>query len=113
MTNRYEALLVLDVKGSDEGAKEIIDRLEGAFREEGAAVEQIQRMGKHHFSYAAGRLDSGYYVNFIFAAEPVMIERLRARFRLDADIYRQTYNKLRAKGSATPPAGKEKVAGRP
>jgi small subunit ribosomal protein S6 len=94
MTNRYEALLILNVKGSDEGAKEIIEKLEGEFRKDGAAIEQIQRMGKHQFSYAAGELDNGYYVNFVFAAEPAAIDKLKAKLRLDADVYRQHYVRL-------------------
>jgi ribosomal protein S6 len=39
--------------------------LESEFEKEGAKVEQVQKMDKRHFSYMAGSLDSGYYVNFI------------------------------------------------
>lgn len=101
MKNRYEGLLVLNVKGNEEGAKEVIERLEGEFKKDGAKVEQIQKMDRRQFTYVAGELDSGYYVNFIFSAEPSTIEKLRARFQLDEDVYRQHYQKLRAKKSET------------
>jgi small subunit ribosomal protein S6 len=107
MTNRYEALLILNVKGSDEGAKEIIERLEEAFRKDGAEIEQIQRMGKHQFTYAAGELDSGYYVNFVFKSEPGLIDKLKAKFRLDAEIYRQHYVRLPDKAPEKAAAEKE------
>lgn len=97
MSNRYEGLLILNVKGSEEGAKEIIDRLEGEFKKEGAQVEQVQKMDRRHFTYAAGALDSGYYVNFIFSGEAKILEKLRAKFKLDGDVYRQHYLKLPAK----------------
>lgn len=97
MKNRYEGLLVLDVKGNDDGAKEMIERLEGEFQKEGATVEQVQRMERRNFSYAAGALEAGYFVNFIFAAEPTAIEKLKAKFKLDQDVYRQHFQKLRAK----------------
>ncbi len=97
MKNRYEGLLVLQVKGNEDGVKEIIERLEGEFKSEGAQIEQVQKMDRRQFSYAAGELDSGHFVNFIFAAEPQLIDRLRARFKLDADVYRQHYQKLRPK----------------
>jgi small subunit ribosomal protein S6 len=97
MKNRYEALLILDTKGKEDGAKDIIERLEKAFTKEGAAIEQIQRLDKRQFSYAAGHLDHGYYVNFIFKAEPTVIDALKNKFRLDEEVYRQHYLRLKSK----------------
>ncbi len=97
MTNRYEGLLVLNVKASDEGAKELIERLEKDFTKEGAQIEQVQRLDRRHFTYVAGPLDSGYFVNFVFEAEPTLIDRLKAKFKLDPDVYRQHYQRLRPK----------------
>ena len=100
MTNRYEGLLVLNVKGNDESAKELIERLEKDFSKEGAQIEQVQRLDRRHFSYAAGPLESGYFVNFVFSAEPALIEKLKSKFKLDPDVYRQHYQKLRPKKQA-------------
>src|SRR3954470_1444153 len=100
MKNRYEGLLVLNVKGNEDGAKELIERIESEFKKEGAQVEQVQKMDRRQFTYVAGPLDSGYYVNFIFNAEPKAIDKLRARFQLDEDVYRQHYQKLNAQKAA-------------
>ena len=100
MKNRYEGLLVLNIKGNEDGAKEVIERLEGEFKKEKADVEQVQRLDRRKFSYAAGALDSGYYVNFIFQAEPAALTKLKAKFQLDEQVYRQNYLRLRAKKSA-------------
>lgn len=91
MKNRYEGLLILNTKGSDEGAKEIIERLEKDFKKEGAEIEQVQKMDRRQFSYVAGKLDQGYYVNFVFHVEPTVLPKLRAKFKLDPDVYRQSY----------------------
>ncbi|MCE9612427.1 MAG: 30S ribosomal protein S6 [Chthoniobacter sp.] len=97
MKNRYEGLLVLNFKGTEDGAKEVIERLEGDFKKEGAKIEQVQKMDRRQFSYAAGDLDGGYYVNFIFNAEPQVIAKLRSKFKLDETVYRQNYLKLSSK----------------
>ena len=51
-------------------------------------------MEKREFSYAAGPLSSGYYVNFVFSAEPTVVEKLRTKLKLDPEVYRQNYQKL-------------------
>ncbi len=97
MKNRYEALLVLNAQGKEDTLKDIVDRLESEFQKEGADIEQVQKMDKRQFSYQAGPLDSGYYVNFVFHADPSLVTKLRTKFKLDPEIYRQTYTRLREK----------------
>src|SRR5205085_6422482 len=97
MKNRYEALLVVNAQGKEESVHDIVDRLESEFKKEGADVEQVQKMDKRQFSYASGPLDSGYYVNFIFHGEPDLINKLKSKFKLDPEVYRQHYQRLRAK----------------
>ena len=97
MKNRYEALIVLNTQGREDTVKDIVDRLESEFQKEGAEIEQVQKMDKRPFSYVAGPLDSGFYVNFVFHADPQLITKLRSKFKLDPEIYRQSYQKLRPK----------------
>jgi small subunit ribosomal protein S6 len=97
MKNRYEALLVLNTQGREETVKEIVDRLESEFQKEGAEIEQVQKMDKREFSYAAGPLEAGFYVNFVFHADPQLITKLRSKFKLDPEVYRQHYQRLREK----------------
>ena len=99
MKNRYEGLLVLNIKGNEDGAKEVIERLEGEFKKEKADIEQVQRLDRRQFSYVAGPLDSGYFVNFIFHADSQLITKLRSKFKLDAEVYRQHYQRLRPKAA--------------
>jgi len=100
MKNRYEALLILNIKGGDEAVKETVERIEGDFAKEGAKIESVQKMDRRHFTYVKGKLDAGYYVNFIFEGAPEVLEKLRAKFKLDAEVYRQDYKKLAKKVAA-------------
>ena len=102
MNRHYEALLVLNTHAKEDNVKEMIERLESEFEKEGAHVEQVQKMDKRHFSYMAGALDSGYFVNFILNADPQSIVRLRSKFKLDPDVYRQHYQRLDEKKEKTP-----------
>jgi small subunit ribosomal protein S6 len=102
MKHRYEALLVLNTQGREDTVKEIIDRLESEFKQEGAQIEQVQKMDKRPFSYMAGPLNAGYYVNFVFNAEPQSIAKLRSKFKLDPEIYRQNYQRLQEKKEKSP-----------
>src|SRR6201997_3616344 len=97
MKNRYEALLVLNTQGREDTVHEIVQRLESEFQKEGAEIEQVQKMDKRPFSYAAGPLDAGFYVNFVFHAEPDLINKLKSKFKLDPEVYRQHYQRLREK----------------
>ena len=95
--NRYEALLVLNTQGKDDTVKDVVDLLEFEFQKEGAKIEQVQKMDKRQFSYQAGELDGGFYVNFVFEADPQLISKLRSKFKLDPEVYRQHYQRLKPK----------------
>jgi small subunit ribosomal protein S6 len=97
MKKRYEALLVVNAQGKEDSIHDIVDRLESEFKKEGAEIEQVQKMDKRQFSYVAGSLDSGFYVNFVFEADPQLITKLRSKFKLDPEVYRQHYQGLAEK----------------
>jgi ribosomal protein S6 len=97
MKNRYEALIVLNTQGKEDTVKDIVDRLESEFQKEGAQVELVQKMDKRQFAYVAGPLDAGFYVNFVFQADPQLITKLRSKFKLDPEVYRQHFQRLRDK----------------
>jgi small subunit ribosomal protein S6 len=102
MRNRYEALLVLNTQGREDNIKEVVDRLESEFQKEGAEIELVQKMEKRAFSYVAGPVDSGFYVNFVFHAEPELVTKLRSKFELDPEVYRQHYQRLPEKKEKPP-----------
>jgi ribosomal protein S6 len=104
MKKRYEALLVLNTQGTEDSVKEIVDRLETEFEKEGAKIEQVQKMDKRQFSYVAGPQEAGHYVNFVFEADTQLITKLRSKFKLDPEVYRQHYQRLGEKTEKREPA---------
>src|SRR5712675_2312447 len=86
MKNRYEALLVLNTQGREDTVKDVVDRLESEFKKEGAEIEQVQKMDKRQFSYVAGPLDAGFYVNFIFHADPQLVTNLSSTRKFTVSI---------------------------
>lgn len=100
MKNRYEALLILNTSGKEDSAKDTVDRLEKLFAKEGATIEQVQRLDQRKFTYSAGKLDHGYYVNFIFEGESNVCEKLKAKLDFDDDVYRQHYIRLKPRKAA-------------
>jgi small subunit ribosomal protein S6 len=99
MKNRYECLLALDTRDQEDSVKELIERLEEDFTKEGAKVEQVQKMDKRQLPYTPRHVDSAYYVNFVFEAEPELIAKLRNKFKLDPVVFLQHYQKLSAKAA--------------
>ena len=103
MKNRYECLMALDTRGQEESVKEIVERLEAEFTKEGAQIEQVQKMDKRALSYTPRNVDSAYYVNFVFSAEPNLIHKLQNKFKLDQIVFLQHYQKLSTKPAKTAP----------
>lgn len=93
-TRQYEAFFALDTRGKEEGNKETIERLEKEFAAENAKVLQVQRIEKRELAYEHNHLKSAYFVNFVFEAEPSLIERLRKKFKLDEEVALQQYSAL-------------------
>ena len=91
MKKRYEALLALNTRGKDESAKEIIERLEKEFAADGIAVEQVQRLDRRELAYPHAHQTSAYYVNFIISTDPITLEKLRGKLKLDTDVMLQNY----------------------
>ena len=62
---RYEVLLVLNTKGKEESANDLIDSIEKQIKAEKLEVEQIQRLEKRTFAYPSRKQTAGFYVNYI------------------------------------------------
>jgi small subunit ribosomal protein S6 len=96
MTNRrYEVLLVLNTKGKEESANDLIDAIEKQIKAEKVEVEQIQRLEKRTFAYPSRKQTAGFYVNYIVHAEPGQIDALQAKWKLDPVVHLQHYQKLK------------------
>lgn len=94
-TRRYEVLLVLNTKGREESANDLIETIEKQIKAAKIEVEQVQRLENRQFAYTSQKRTNGYYVNFIVHATPEDIDGLRAKWTLDPVVHLQHYQKLK------------------
>ncbi len=86
---RYEGLFILDTAGKEEGVKDAVDKISADIAELGGRVETVQKMDKKNFSRVADkRHPAGFYVNIIFEGQPALLEQLRRRYAMNADVFR-------------------------
>ena len=86
---KYEGLFILNTAGREEGLKETIDRLSDEITKLGVKIETVQKMEKKAFARVADKkTKEGFYVNFIFEAEPDVAAKLPNHFDLDDDVFR-------------------------
>jgi ribosomal protein S6 len=86
---RYEGLFILDTAGKEENIKDAIDKISSEITSAGGKVETVQKMEKKNFTRIADKKhNSGFYVNIIFESEPGVVNQLKHRFSLNAEVFR-------------------------
>lgn len=102
---KYEGLFILNLAGREDGLKDTIDRLSDEITKVGGKVETVQKMEKKAFTRVADKkVKEGYYVNFIFEAEPEVAVKLTNHFDLDEDVFRLMLTHAPAMKAAQPAA---------
>lgn len=86
---RYEGLFILDTAGKEETIKDTIDKISAEITSAGGKVETVQKMEKKSFMRVANKkYTAGFYVNVIFESQPALVEQLKRRFAMNADVFR-------------------------
>jgi small subunit ribosomal protein S6 len=91
--NSYEAMIVLDTKGKEETVDQIISGVTKEMEKAGAKLGQIDNLGKKKFPFSPRHVEGGYYINIYFQAEVAALDALRAKLRLNENIYQQYYQR--------------------
>lgn len=90
---KYEALIVLNMKGSatlDELTAAMTEQLQAA----GAKVTNTTNVGRREFAYESRHLKAGQYMLFSFEAEPSVIRTVREALAIDERVHYQYYRAL-------------------
>ena len=93
MSRKYEAMIVLDMKGKEDSVETLVSQLTREFEQTGAKMEQVDNLGKRKFPYAPRHVESGYFVNFLFESEPNTIDTIKTKLKLNSNIYMQYYQR--------------------
>ena len=87
---KYEALIVLNMKGSatlDELTAAMTEKLQAA----GAKVTETKNVGRREFAYESDHLKFGQYMLFSVDAEPSVIRAAREALAIDDRVHYQYY----------------------
>jgi small subunit ribosomal protein S6 len=94
MNRKYEGIIVLNTKGKDESIESMIEAVRGQIEEQGVTVESTDQLGRREFAYNARHLEAGFYVRFVFEAEPEAIDKIKTHLKLNNDVFLQHYQRL-------------------
>ena len=93
MSRKYEAMIVLDMKGKEDTVDTMVSQLSREFEQNGVKLEQVDNLGKRRFPFAPRHVESGYFVSFHFDSEPAAVDALKSKLKLNNNIYMQYYQR--------------------
>ena len=96
MKRKYEAMIVFDTKGKEEGIDALVGTVSKEIEKAGGKLEQIDNLGKRQFPFNPRHVESGTFVSIHFEAESPAVDAIQARLKLHENVYQQFY--LRAEG---------------
>lgn len=91
MKRKYEAMIVLDMKGKEETVEQLVSGIGRDMEASGVKLEQIDHMGKRKFPYNPRHVESGYFVNYQIEADNTALDAIRAKLKLNDSVYQQYY----------------------
>jgi small subunit ribosomal protein S6 len=85
---RYETLVILDPRPSDEEAAALFGQLGETLKSLGAEVTRIDNWGKRRLAYDIKKQREGTYAVFEVTAEPATIKEFERQLRLNENVLR-------------------------
>lgn len=93
MKRKYEAMIVLDTKGKEEGIDTLVGVVSKEIEKAGGKLEQIDNLGKRQFPFSPRHVTGGHFVNFHFQAESSVLDVLKAKLKINENVYQQYYQR--------------------
>ena len=94
MKRKYQAMIVLDLKGKEESVEQLVGGISRDMENSGLKLEQIDQIGKRKFPFNPRHVEAGYFVNIQFEAETTALEGIRSKLKLNENVYQQYYQRL-------------------
>lgn len=83
--NKYESILILNDKISEDNRNKALERVKKFIKENGK-IEEINDMGLRRLAYKIQKCEYGYYFQIYFSAESSMIAELERIYRITDEI---------------------------
>ena len=91
--NNYEILFIIKPELNEEGVKNVAKAITESVTKNGGTIKKEENWGKKQLVYPVKKAKDGYYYKLDFTAEPAIIEKLEAGYRLNEDILRTMVTK--------------------
>ena len=86
--NNYETVFIVTPVLSDAQVKEVADKYQGIFTENGGQIVNVENWGLKKLAYPIQKKTTGFYFLVEFEAEGQLIEKLETNYRRDERIIR-------------------------
>ncbi|MDO8525892.1 MAG: 30S ribosomal protein S6 [Candidatus Omnitrophota bacterium] len=93
MINNYEILFIIKPDLNEDGVKNVAKAITDSVTKSGGTIKKEENWGKKQLVYPVKKAKEGYYYKLDFTAEPAIIEKLEAGYRLNGDILRTMVTK--------------------
>tara|TARA_B100000900_G_C20580508_1_gene717325 strand:- start:727 stop:1011 length:285 start_codon:yes stop_codon:yes gene_type:complete len=91
----YKATFILDTRGREENADELVEGLKGELEGAGAEVTSAQNLGKHDFARAADRrYETGLYAQYKLTGDASMHKNVLEKLRLNKLVSHKIIQKI-------------------
>jgi len=88
MLKKYNALFIFPGTTKDEALDQTVEKTTAEITRLGGTVENTETMGRRNFARQMQKRDHGIYVKVRFQLAAGSIAELKARYRLNEDIFR-------------------------
>ena len=93
MSRKYEATVVIDTKGKEDTIDTIVTQISREFETNGAKLEQVDNLGKRKFQFNPRHVEGGFYLHFLFSAEPKTLSAVTNKLKLNELVYLQHFQR--------------------
>lgn len=84
----YEAMFIFHPDLTDEKVEQSVQSVEKIIKGNTKGELKTENLGKKTLAYPIRKLNEGYYVNYVFEALPVAIDKIKAELKHSEDILR-------------------------
>ncbi|MCK4859999.1 MAG: 30S ribosomal protein S6 [Candidatus Omnitrophica bacterium] len=92
---KYEGMLILEPRLSEERRLEIGKKIEELIVQENGKMKNFQIWGQRRLAYEINKLKEGFYYLFHFSAEAQAVNKLKKTCRSEEDILRLFVMKMK------------------
>lgn len=94
MNRKYEGMIILKTQGNEASIDDLVSAVAKEMEEEGAKLDEVQQVGRKKFAYPSNKIDGGHYVNYLFEAQALTIDKINERLKLNNDVHLQHYRRI-------------------